>query len=149
MLIKIDKDRYINSDHIIAMTPITATTPGVLEAIPTGNVRLIMTDSTRLEIPSTIADYIAQTLDAHDAFTTEQPQEMSLQSRLAIHLRNQSAGQSLNMLASVFTDTDKYSIEAALNELDANNVVHALGVDEDRLFYHASNAIFSGPPEAF
>ena len=155
MLIKIDEDgTFINSDHIVVIgTPTVTDWPiGTIRPAPLkeGYKRLWLIDGLTRDIPDAVANYIAQILDANDAFTSEAPAAMSLASRIAIFLRNRSDGASLSFLCAEFFNVETQQIRATLNELDANNTVRALGVDENtRLYYHASNPIFGVPDEEF
>lgn len=140
-LIKIDEDTYINSDQIIMICADDNFMP-----VADGYKRIWFSNGLLRDIPDNVALYIAQALDANEAFTNQQPAEMSLASRIAAFLRNQSAGVSLTRLRVEFGDSEE--LQAALNELDANNVIHSLGTDDDSiLYYHASNPIFAGPEE--
>ena len=141
MLIKIDEGTYVNSDHIVTITPIKSAPHISIVSFVNGSFS---------EVPSPIAAYIAQTLDANEAFTIEQPTAMSLPSRIAVFLRNQSAGKTFTDLEVFFSYDSGDAIRAALNELSVANTVHALGVnEEDLLYYHASNPIFGAREENF
>ena len=153
MLIKIDKGRYINSDHIVWIsTEIVLEEEAAYftfeEEVNEANLGMIwLTDHHYITTTLSVIAYITQILDANEALATEAPPAMSLQSRIAIHLRDQSAGQSIDMLTAVFADTDKATLEIALNELDANNIVRGLGEDNARLYYHTTNPVFGNPSE--
>lgn len=142
MLIKIDNDRYINSDHIIYMSPAYA---------EHDRPHILLTGGCLHYTDWSIIEYIAKVLDTNDALTiTEQPQQLSLPSRLAHFLRNQSAGIMFQDIQTAFPQEPIMAIQAALNELDASNTIRALGTDESSLlYYHASNAIFGTISEEF
>lgn len=139
MLIKIDKDRYINSDHIVLIEPHLASNAALV----------LLTTGHQIAVPLTIVAYITQVLDANDAYTEEQLAELSLESRLAQFLRNQSAGQSTERLCTQFKDDKPEQICIALENLLASNTVRALGDNINSLYYHASNPILTGDIEAF
>lgn len=138
MLIKIDKDRFINSDHIVIMYPPTEEEVGV---------KLITNDI--IHIPTTVATYITQVLDANDAYTEEKPTELSLESQIAQFLRDQAAGQSFEHIHRNFPDREGVSLHAALKTLTAYNVIHKVGDTDASLYYHASNPIIAGPSDGF
>lgn len=139
MLIKIDNERFINSDHIIMIVP----------CIPDETVNIYLLDGHCLETPVDIAAYITQTLDANDAFTEEKPTELSLESRLAQFLRNQVAGQTIGHLCARFENESPAALGNALRYLLESNTVCNLGNESHPLYYHASNPIVAGPPGEF
>ena len=131
-LIKINEvnetSEYINSDHIVS---IRFARPG------TSLIRLI---NDCIEVSDATVHYLASMLDAVDfGFATGQPVNLSLQSRLAIHLRNQSTPQTFYDLQQNFTDNED-ALHAALNELLANNVIAStLSLESHTpLYFHAS-----------
>lgn len=129
-LIKIDNERFINPDHITLISP----------CIPNETANIYLIDQRMIEVPVAIVEYITQLTDTNDSMVEGKPDALPLASRIALFLRNRTDGQSLSMLWLHFQDESQEMIEAALNELDANGVVRMSGT----LYYHATNAIFSG-----
>jgi hypothetical protein len=139
-LIKIDKDRYVNSDNITSIVP---------RANESGVSRIYFTSNAYLDTTPQVVDFLAQMLDANDTFTDAQPtpETMTLQSRVAVYLRNQTDGVTFTELSSAFSD-EIDTLQPALDMLAANNTVKVLSGDYSQpLYYHASNAIFYGPEE--
>lgn len=137
MLIKIDNERFINSDHIIMIVP----------CIPDETVNIYLLENHCLETSLAVANYVTQTLDASDAFTEDQPQELSIESQLAQFLRNQAAGQSFEHICRRFPDRQTITLTAALSTLLTQNVARNLGNTDSPLYYHASNPVVAGASE--
>lgn len=139
MLIKIDNERFINSDHIVMIVP----------CMPEETANIYLLEGHCLEVPLSIASYITGTLETNDTYTEEKPPELSLESQIAQFLRNQAAGQAFEHICRNFPDRQTISITAALKQLLTSNVIRNLGDTDSPLYYHASNSIFTGAAEQF
>ena len=137
MLIKIDKDRYINSEHISMIAPSTNGDPNVYFIALLGR----NLDSEGIETTAAVVEYIKTILDADDHYS-EDTITLSLSSRLAIDLSNRAAPASLNDLVYNFDflDAGPEAVEVSLNELLANNVIRSELRNGVPYYSHAANA---------
>ena len=136
MLIKIDGERFINSDHIVIIDPCKDADMSYV----------YFTNNPRIEVPNTIVVYIAETLDAAVAFTEETPADLSLDSQIALYLRNSSEGMSYADLANEFLQHAS-EFPLALNRLVGSNTIRIFDSDNGWLYYHASNPICTAGTE--
>ncbi len=122
MLIKIDNERYINSDHLIG--------------IDFDHDRYILHLTGGNDIPTTsdVVTYIVEVLDANTGFTQEAVAPLSLASRIAIWLKNRD-GLCFAYIVEAFAPETPADINLALAELIQQNVVAVI----DDTYYHASN----------
>lgn len=134
MLMRIDKDRYINADRILAIIPHTvASTPENTAYV------ILLSERLQVTVPESVVNYITQSAGVDDAIVLEPPQESSLISRLAVYLRDSATGATWNMLEEYFENTGSTDLQAAVNELLANNTVKVqYASDEGPRFYYAS-----------
>lgn len=152
MFIKIDKERVINTDQLVAMVPVEALPLKARESLwfdfntqlEPGNTILFMTRHNVLTT-SAIAEYISQLVDAADGFVeaTDKPQELSLQSQIAILLKNQKEGLTAKEIQTELKlPTDTFNEEVlmvALNELEANNIVLYTVNERGFVYSHVAN----------
>lgn len=136
-LIKIDKERYINSDHVIYID-----TPRANPNTDEVTVKIYLIDKLHVTVPPSVASYITQTLDTNDAFTDEQPPTLSLISQLAQHLRNRADGHTFSELLEFFPN-DNNALITALADLVASNTITIQYIDNTPRYYHATNSVFA------
>jgi len=158
MFIKIDKERVINTDQLIAILPagelrlytIDQDTGLTGELALDENETILVMTREYIRTTSAIASYIIQLVDAADGFVeaTDKPQELSLKSRIAILLRNQIDGMTVAELQTelhLHTDTLIMELDTALNELIVSNTITSVSQpDPDTAsfinrYYHAGN----------
>ncbi len=138
MLIKIDKDRYINSEHISMIAP---STDGDLSVYL---IALLGRDFTSegIETTAAVVEYIKTILDVDDHFT-EQSVTLSLSSRIAILLSNSAEPKTLEQIAKSFnawTTDDCTNIRTSVTELLFNNIIRSEFRDNTTYYSHAANA---------
>lgn len=144
MLIKIDNERYINSDHIRTIT---------LDPTEPDTFCICFGPSLVITTTQVVIDYIVEVLDANTSIVFEQPAEQSLESRLAAHLRNQTTGQLFEELEISFPAAHSNEIVIALHTLLHNHVIVTAGMtlginpEEKTRYYHASNVTPSDDSE--
>ncbi len=147
MLIKVANNTYINSDRLTAITP----HPNKPDAF------LLILAGCNIEVSGNVVAFLTVTLDTDDSLVTEPqapesespasptaPPELSLASRVAIHLRDSGSGQTFTALQAVFADADELALMNALQELTANNIARiALAKIENAIetvFIHSSHS---------
>lgn len=137
MLIKIDGERFINSDHLI-----------LIDHDERGCI-LYLTDH-EVKTSSAVVTYIAEVLDASNAFTDEAISPLSLDSRIAICLRNMVEGLDFADICKIFKLEAPAEVNLALARLVSSNVVKALATNEPdtSLYFHASNPMFQAGKNA-
>jgi hypothetical protein len=115
MLIKIDKDRYINSEHISMIAPGVASDEYFILLLGQDY------DKAGVQTTATVVAYLAMILDADENYSDD-PVELSLTSRIAIYLSNSANARSLEEIPSFF-DAPLEEIEVSINELLAQGVI--------------------------
>lgn len=144
MLIKIDGGRYVNPEHITSIVP-----------RPDDVMRIYFSSHAYLDTTAAVITFIAQAVDANESYTNEPPADMPLISHIALFLRDQSVGQTLQDLIIQFINSDAIpentdiitAITTALIELERTHTVITSSAEGETLYYHASNPMFAGPQE--
>jgi len=136
MLVKLDKDRYVNTNNIVFLAPKNEVDAGV-------NWILVL-QGANCEISASAAAYLLHVLaeDVDDNFAAElataTPPALHIKSRIAIHLQNRSEGATLEDLQLEFAQTDdEEMVKAATNELLAGGVIR---FGPNNTLVHASHA---------
>ncbi len=141
MFVRIDGDRVINTEQIamIAPAPYGTENPEREEMCLIALAGMDM--SYAVEISAATATYLIGLLDVTETVSEEgQPQELSLASRIAIHLRNSRAGQTFTDLQAAFPKVKEEELEAHLNQLRADSVVVSKALNGvNALYFHAAN----------
>ncbi len=145
MLIKIDKDRYINSEHISMIAPSTDGDVSVYF------IALLGRDfkSEGIETTAAVVEYIKTILDVDNHFT-EQSVTLSLSSQIAIILSNSAEPKTLKQIAEFFnlnislpeihSTAAWMDIEASVNKLLLTNVIRSEYRNDATYYSHAANA---------
>lgn len=132
MLIKIDNDRYINSDRIIGF----ARHPSNSEL----RVLWLAGLDESLEISEAAANYLCIALEANEGFDSDLIPQATLQSRLASFLRDSADSYTVEHLAAYF-DSPIEDTQTYLNALEEEHVVRSQLLYGKQRYFHASNAI--------
>ena len=140
MLVKIDKERIINTDHIAIIAP-DDNDPNVwliaFAGLPLDSGNRL---SSTIETTPAVVDYLSLILDISDLFTEEQV-SMSLSSRIAILLSNSANRLTIMQIANAFPNTPIYELEVSVNQLLAKNIIHSELHNGTAWYSHAANAI--------
>ena len=123
MILKIDQERHINTDHIICIFPAGENKPDTFT--------LLLSDSARMEISGAVLDYIMDSVEANVTYTeltAEQVPKRSLNSRVATLLQNHANGltypEIMTLLGKDMT-IDEEELDTTLDALVKENVISA------------------------
>ena len=113
MILKIDQDRYINTDHILCVFPADDKKPDTFT--------LLLSNAARLIISGEILDYIMDCVEANVGFTDNATQIpiRPLTSRVASLLQNQTNGLTFTELMTLLGSDPMTDEEALTDTLEA------------------------------
>lgn len=140
MLVKIDKDRIINTDHIVAIIPVALLSEALQQFYQSQTNRvldsknyLITLVRDNLEVTPGVVGYLEQILDIDTNYTDERV-ELSLKSRIAIFLRNSALPMTQAEVCAFFPLDPVEAVLAKLGELVDENVLRRV-VDTEQVRY--------------
>lgn len=135
MLIKVNGDRYLNSDHIIMIAP-DPNTPGDYIVL-TSDV-----NADPVQISGDAAHYIFALEGLTDnGFSDAPPVVLPLTDRLAIFLRDSNQVYSLSDLQTFFPNDVRGDLILALSHLIASNTVLSDRQQNELVYFHTSHNI--------
>lgn len=135
MLIKIDGERYLNTEHISMIAPGPDLSVWFICLLGQG------LDATQIQTTAAVIAYLAMILDADENYSDDSV-SLSLTSRIAIHLSNSAEPQTLNQLLgnTAWLSATSEDIETSLNILVADSVIRSELRDGVAYYSHAANA---------
>ena len=144
MIIKIDGERYINTEQITVIEPGFDPSDGVSPA--PGMFCIHFTGfNQQLIVPSTTVNYILEAIDANtsytDALTETEIPSRPLTSRIASLLRNHLNGLTFSELMTLLgldKDTDEDALGLALEALVKDNTIRGQGINNSWRWFHNS-----------